>query len=83
MFPSEMPLELGLAVEVFDDESEETTEAYIADIFDDGVLLDFNHPLAGETLHFHVKVVGLRDASVEELDHGHVHGAEDSHHAVG
>jgi len=78
-FPQEMELEIGLAVEVYNEESDEPIEGFIADIYDDSVLLDFNHPLAGETLHFHVKVVGLRGASAEELDHGHVHGAEHDH----
>jgi FKBP-type peptidyl-prolyl cis-trans isomerase SlyD len=71
-FPQEMELEIG-------DDAEDPIEGFIADIYDDSVLLDFNHPLAGETLHFHVKVVGLREASAEELDHGHVHGAGHEH----
>ena len=43
------------------------------------VVVDFNHPLAGKTLHFDVEVTGVREATAEELDHGHVHG-EDGHH---
>ena len=38
------------------------------------VTVDANHPLAGETLTFDVTVVDVRDATEEELDHGHVHG---------
>jgi FKBP-type peptidyl-prolyl cis-trans isomerase SlyD len=38
------------------------------------VTVDGNHPLAGETLHFDVEVTEVREASAEELSHGHVHG---------
>ena len=40
----------------------------------DDVTVDGNHPLAGETLSFEVEVTDVRDASNEELEHGHVHG---------
>jgi FKBP-type peptidyl-prolyl cis-trans isomerase SlyD len=42
--------------------------------------VDTNHPLAGRTLQFDVEVVGVRDASEEEIAHGHVHGAGGHHH---
>lgn len=40
----------------------------------DEVTVDANHPMAGKTLHFDVEVVDVRDATDEELEHGHVHG---------
>jgi FKBP-type peptidyl-prolyl cis-trans isomerase SlyD len=47
---------------------------------DDKVFIDGNHPLAGKTLHFAIEVTDVRDASVEELAHGHVHGPGGHHH---
>ena len=46
----------------------------VTEIGDEHITADFNHPLAGETLHFNVEIVEVRDASPEELEHGHVHG---------
>jgi FKBP-type peptidyl-prolyl cis-trans isomerase SlyD len=46
----------------------------------DMVTLDGNHPLADQTLNFDVEVVTVREATGEELEHGHVHGAGGHHH---
>ena len=46
----------------------------------DMVTLDGNHPLADQRLHFDVEVIGVREATAEELEHGHVHGAGGHHH---
>lgn len=73
VFPADMTLTEGMGLRMRD-ESGQPLEAYVADIRPEGVLLDFNHPLAGETLFFHVKIAGLRSGTAEELAHGHVHG---------
>ncbi len=44
------------------------------------VTLDANHPLAGENLNFDVTVREVRDATAEEVSHGHVHGPGGHHH---
>ncbi|MDH5445426.1 MAG: peptidylprolyl isomerase [Gammaproteobacteria bacterium] len=46
----------------------------VTEIGDDTVTVDANHPLAGENLSFDVEIVEIREASAEELEHGHVHG---------
>jgi FKBP-type peptidyl-prolyl cis-trans isomerase SlyD len=53
--------------------------AQVTAVKGDYVTLDTNHPLAGMTLHFEVKVVEVRDATAEELEHGHVHGPGGHH----
>lgn len=65
-------LRLGNMVPLLDREGNQMV-ARIAAIEDGTVLLDFNHPLAGHDLHFSGNVVGVRDASAEELSHGHAH----------
>lgn len=47
---------------------------------DNKVFLDGNHPLAGQDLHFNVEIKSVRQASNEELEHGHVHGEGGHHH---
>lgn len=78
-FPQDIPLELGLELQV-QDPSGNPMYARIDAITDESVRLDFNHPLAGKELHFSVKIVGLREPTEEELDHGHVHSGDDHEH---
>jgi FKBP-type peptidyl-prolyl cis-trans isomerase SlyD len=75
--PADFDPEPGMIIEVTDDEGMEA-EAIILEVDDDGILLDFNHPMAGEVLHFEVEITGLRAPTAEELDHGHVH--DEGHH---
>ena len=42
--------------------------------------VDLNHPMAGKDLHFDVEIIDVREASAEELEHGHVHGEGGHHH---
>ncbi|MFQ5610670.1 MAG: peptidylprolyl isomerase [Anaerolineae bacterium] len=78
-FPADLELTEGMGLRMRDANSGQILEAYVTEIRPDGVLLNFNHPLAGETLHFHVKIVALRPATSEELTHGHVHGPGHDH----
>lgn len=52
----------------------------IKEVTDELVKMDFNHPLAGTDLHFEGKIVEIRPATSDELDHGHVHGPGGHHH---
>jgi len=53
---------------------------WVTEVEESAIVVDLNHPLAGETLIFDVEVVALRAASTEELSHGHVHEHGSHHH---
>ena len=76
-FPKDMKLEEGLELTVRDD-SGQARYARVESVEGETVRLNFNHPLAGDELHFNVKVLSLREPTAEELDHGHVH--QGGHH---
>ena len=78
-FPPELELEEGLGLQLKDSSSGQTYQVYVADVGDKEVLLDFNHPLAGEKLFFTVHVADLRPATAEEISHGHAHTGEHHH----
>lgn len=52
----------------------------VTEVTDEAVTVDGNHPLAGQALTFNVNIVEVRDATDEELSHGHVHGPGGHHH---
>ena len=78
-FPADVNIEPGMQ---FSSKMEDGREIpFTVQAIEDGaVMLDGNHLLAGETLHFSVEVVEVRPATTEELQHGHVHGAGGHHH---
>lgn len=52
----------------------------VVEVKEDSVMVDANHPLAGMQLNFDVKVMDIREATEEEISHGHVHGPGGQHH---
>lgn len=78
-FPPDMDLEEGMPLSLFDESTGHTIEATLAEITEDGAVLDLNHPLAGEDLSFEIEILDVRAATSDEMAHGHAHGAH-SHH---
>jgi len=79
MFPPEQDIEAGMQFHAEGPEGQ-TIVVTVASVEGDQVTIDGNHPLAGVQLNFNVKVVDIRDATSEELEHGHVHGPEGHAH---
>lgn len=65
-------IEVGMQFEAHGEEGAQIVT--VVGIEGEEVTIDANHPLAGETLNFDVKIVDVREATSEELEHGHVHG---------
>ena len=53
---------------------------YIQEVSGNDITIDFNHPLAGKKLEFDVKLMDIRDATQEEITHGHAHAGDGHHH---
>ena len=62
------------------DSEGQLVRAKISDVGETEVLLDFNHPLAGQDLFFRGEILEVREATDEEIQHGHVHGPGGHHH---
>jgi len=73
MFPSGVELKEGMQFQASSADGTPIVVAITA-IEADEVIIDGNHPMAGMQLHFQVELVGVRDASEEEIQHQHVHG---------
>ena len=78
-FPAETPVEPGMQFHAEGPDGQ-AVMVTIAAVADDTVTVDGNHPLAGVTLNFDVTITDIREASTEELEHGHVHGPGGHHH---
>ena len=76
--PNDM-LEEGNYIPMADSEGNQL-QGRVQEVGEDTVTMDFNHPLAGKELYFKGKVQEVRDATKEEIDHGHVHGPGGHHH---
>jgi FKBP-type peptidyl-prolyl cis-trans isomerase SlyD len=72
-------VKVGRDVEMSDAEGNPLVGKVI-EIAESHVEMDFNHPLAGYDLHFVGEVLDVREATAEELEHGHVHGPGGHHH---
>lgn len=79
MFPEDADIEVGMQFHA-QGPGGETLVVTVADIQDGTITVDGNHPLAGEQLNFDVEVIEVREASEEEISHGHVHGPDAHHH---
>jgi FKBP-type peptidyl-prolyl cis-trans isomerase SlyD len=77
-FPDDVAV--GMRFEGQAQESGETLIYTVTDLAEDKVVVDGNHPLAGQTVNFSCTVTGVRAATVEEVRHGHVHGPHGHHH---
>jgi FKBP-type peptidyl-prolyl cis-trans isomerase SlyD len=76
----EKPEEITVGMQIELESEEGVIPALVTAIGETEISVDGNHPYAGKTITFDVKVVKIRDASAEELSHGHAHGAHGHHH---
>jgi FKBP-type peptidyl-prolyl cis-trans isomerase SlyD len=78
MFEGNDEIQVGMQFQTMTDNGPQVVT--VVDIDDENVTVDGNHPLAGENLNFDVTIVDIREATAEELEHGHVHGPEGHDH---
>lgn len=79
MFENGVDIQLGMQFHA-QGPNGDTLIVTVTEIKDEMVTIDGNHPLSGQELNFDVKVVDVRDASEEEIEHGHVHGEHGHQH---
>ncbi|MFT4625289.1 MAG: FKBP-type peptidyl-prolyl cis-trans isomerase SlyD [Myxococcota bacterium] len=78
-FPRDANLFKGMGLRAKDDDGKPFV-IYVTDVRGSRVYVTTDHPLAGKTLHFHVEIVSVRDATADEVAHGHAHGIDGHAH---
>ncbi len=78
-FPEDFVLEVGMEYLASNPDGVQMPFTII-NVEGEEVTIDFNHPLAGKNLNFDVELLDVRDATAEEIAHGHVHGPGGHHH---
>ncbi len=78
MFESIEDLAVGTQLRATTDDGEQTV--IVIDVQEDEITVDGNHPLAGIDLKFEVEILEVREATEDELAHGHVHTKDCNHH---
>lgn len=71
-------LEVGQMIPMEDNEGNQLN-GIIKEVGDSSVKMDFNHPMAGKGLYFTGEIIDVREATPEEVNHGHAHGPDDEH----
>jgi FKBP-type peptidyl-prolyl cis-trans isomerase SlyD len=77
-FPDDVELQIGMRFQTQSPRGPQVV--VVTHVSDESVSVDGDHPLAGQHLNFTVEITDVREASDEELEHGHVHGAGGHHH---
>ncbi|MDZ7604271.1 MAG: hypothetical protein U5K79_01505 [Cyclobacteriaceae bacterium] len=72
-------LEVGKTVPM-QDQHGHPMNGIVVEVDKESVTMDFNHALAGKHLHFIGEILDVRQATADELDHGHIHGPGGHHH---
>lgn len=73
-FPNDVELEAGMELAMEDDG--DVIPFWIKEVADDQIVIDLNHPFSGRTVRFAGEISRIREATADELEHGHPHGIE-------
>ena len=78
-FPSDVEIEVGMQFQS-QNQNGQPVVFEVIELSDSEITVDGNHPMAGKTLNFNIEVLTIREATKDELKHGHVHGPGGHHH---